>query len=171
MQHLVLMGYMGSGKSSVGKALAQFLQIDFKDLDQEIENELGKSISEVFEQKGEIYFRKTERMVLEQLLNSQTPMILALGGGTPCYGNVLSLLHQSKVKTFYLKVSISDLAKRLMPEMEFRPLLKNITEEDLQEFIAKHLFERRQFYEQANYTIHIKNQSVDEIVQQIVSLI
>lgn len=171
MQHLVLMGYMGSGKSSVGKALAHFLQLEFKDLDQEIENELGKSISEVFEQKGEIYFRKTERMVLEQLLNSQTPMILALGGGTPCYGNVLSLLHQSNAKTFYLKVSIVDLVQRLMPEKEFRPLINNIAEEDLQEFIAKHLFERSQFYEQANHTIQIKNQTVEEIVQQIAALI
>lgn len=58
-----------------------------------------------------------------------------------------------------------------MPEKEFRPLINNIAEEDLQEFIAKHLFERRQFYEQANHTIPIKNQSVEEIVQQIAALI
>lgn len=171
MQHLVLMGYMGSGKSSVGKALAHFLQLEFKDLDQEIERELGKSIPEIFTQKGEIYFRKIERMVLEQLLQSPSPLILALGGGTPCYGNVISLLHQSNAKTFYLKVSIVDLVQRLMPEKEFRPLINNIAEEDLQEFIAKHLFERRQFYEQANHTIPIKNQTVEEIVQQIAALI
>lgn len=171
MQHLVLMGYMGSGKSTVGKALAQYLQLDFKDLDQEIEKDLGRSIPEIFTQRGEIYFRRNERMVLEQLLQSPSPMILALGGGTPCYGNVISLLHQSNAKTFYLKVSIVDLVQRLMPEKEFRPLIKNIAEEDIQEFIAKHLFERRQFYEQANHTIQIKNQSVEEIVQQITALI
>jgi shikimate kinase len=171
MQHLVLMGYMGSGKSTVGRALAQFLQLEFKDLDQEIERELGKSIAEIFAQHGEIYFRRNERMVLEQLLQSSSPMVLALGGGTPCYGNVISLLQQSNAKTFYLKVNILDLVHRLMPEKEFRPLIKNIKEDDLQEFIAKHLFERRQFYEQANHTIFIQNQSIEQIVQQIVALI
>jgi shikimate kinase len=171
MQHLVLMGYMGSGKSTLGKALAMHLNVDFVDLDSEIEKELGESVAEIFKYKGEIYFRKTERIVLEKLLKKQQPIVLALGGGTPCYGNVLSLLQESQAITFYLKVSIDNLVERLLPEKNFRPLIKNIAEEDFHEFIAKHLFERRQFYEQANHTIFIQNQTLDEIVQEIVTLI
>ena len=81
---IVLIGYMGSGKSAVGKQLASKLQILFKDLDNEIEILEGNSISQIFSDKGEIYFRKKEREILTDILTTEKNLVLATGGGTPC---------------------------------------------------------------------------------------
>ena len=83
---IVLLGYMGSGKTTIGMKLAEFLDFDFLDLDHYIEEAEGVSIAEIFQSKGEIYFRKKEHDYLKKILSNKKDFVLSTGGGTPCYG-------------------------------------------------------------------------------------
>ena len=163
------MGYMGCGKSAVSEVLSVYLGYPALDLDTFIEQKEGCSISELFENKGAIYFRKAESKYLQELLQTSGPQIIALGGGTPCYSNNMELLKsQSDVVTVYLKGSINLLADRLWTERKHRPLIANIqNKQELLEFIGKHLFERVPYYSQANHTVAIDAKSIDEIVDEI----
>ncbi|APY07506.1 shikimate kinase [Winogradskyella sp. J14-2] len=168
---VVLMGYMGSGKSTAGKNLATVLGYNFLDLDHHISEKENSSIQDVFKHKGEIYFRKKEALYLNDILHSQENIVLALGGGTPCYGNNLDvLLDSSMVKLFYLKLTLPMLVERLFNEKENRPLISHLkTKEELTEFIGKHLFERTQYYNQAPYIILADNKSKKAIVEEILT--
>lgn len=166
---VVLMGYMGSGKSTIGRDLAKTLNYKFLDLDDYIvENENG-SISDIFNNKGEIYFRKKESEYLQNILNDKESIVLALGGGTPCYGkNLEKLLSDINVKTFYLKLSIPLLIERLFNEQDKRPLISHLNSKDeLTEFIGKHLFERAQYYNRAEVVINVVNDSKQNIIEKI----
>jgi len=167
---IVLIGYMGSGKSAVGKQLASKLQIPFKDLDNEIEILEGNSIPQIFSDKGEIYFRKKEREILTDILTIEKNLVLATGGGTPCYSDVINLLISDKdVITIYLATSLDTLTDRIFNEKFNRPLISHLTtKEELKEFIAKHLFERSQFYNQALYTLRTDSFTIEEVVNEII---
>ena len=167
---IVLLGYMASGKSAVGKILANKLGMQFVDLDDFIEEKEQLLISDIFKDKSEIYFRKMEGIYLQQLLNFNDNCIISLGGGTPCYGKNLEYV-QEKSKSFYLKASINTLFDRLKGETSKRPLVATIGEENLKEYIAKHLFERTIFYERAQHTISVNDKSVFNIVDEIVELL
>lgn len=166
---VVLIGYMGSGKSSVGKILSNHLNIPFKDLDKEIESHLNLTIEEIFNQKGEIYFRKLESQVLKSLLSLKEDFVLATGGGTPCYGNSLAeMLDAPDTLTVYLKTSLPRLSERLFPERHTRPLIAHLeTPETLMEFVGVHLFERSHFYNQAGLIIETSEYTPQQIAQRI----
>jgi shikimate kinase len=166
---VALMGYMGSGKSTIGKNLATILNYNFLDLDDYISNEENSSIPDLFKNKGEIYFRKKETYYLNKILYSKDNIVLALGGGTPCYGNNIDLLlNESSVRLLYLKLSLPNLVERLFKEKNSRPLISHLnTLEDLTEFIGKHLFERTQYYNQASYIINTDYKSEKDIVEEI----
>lgn len=165
---LILIGYMGSGKSSVAKKLAEILNYEYIDLDACIENNLNLEINEIFETKGEIYFRKQESMYLKDIINKKNT-IIALGGGTPCYGNNLLILkQQDDSKIIYLKASIHNLTERLFLEKSNRPLISHLnTKTEVMEFIGKHLFERAPFYEQADITIKTDALTIEEVVESV----
>lgn len=167
---VALMGYMGSGKSTIGKNLATVLNYNFLDLDDYISKQENSSINDLFKNKGEIYFRKKEAYYLNDVLTSKDDIVLALGGGTPCYGNNITMLKQSeKVELFYLKMSIPQLTERLFEEKDSRPLISHLkTKEELTEFIGKHLFERTQYYNQAPNIILSDNKSIKELLEEIV---
>lgn len=167
---IVLIGYMGSGKSAVGKKLATKLKIPFKDLDQEIEIIEEKIIPQIFSEKGEIYFRKAERNMLKAILDSENNLVLATGGGTPCYSDVMNLLVlDKKVITIYLMTTLNTLTNRIFKEKLDRPLISHIkTEATLKEFIAKHLFERSKYYNQASYKVKTDGLSVLGVVEEII---
>lgn len=160
---------MGSGKTSIGKILSEALNLPFLDLDSEIEKEAKKSIPEIFNTKGEIYFRKLENQTLKKLLASNDSFVLATGGGTPCYGDSLNAMKQTDgVTTIYLRTPISVLSERLFIEKENRPLVSHIeTEDKLSEFIGIHLFERSHFYNQADIIIDTGKSFPNEVVQKI----
>tara|TARA_R100000935_G_scaffold58900_1_gene99305 strand:+ start:6350 stop:6865 length:516 start_codon:yes stop_codon:yes gene_type:complete len=168
---IVLVGYMGSGKTTIGKLLANKLKISFLDLDEVIEQGLEDSISNIFNGKGEIFFRKKEHEYLTDVLSKKEKLILSTGGGTPCYsGNMETMLNLAD-HVFYLKVSIPGLVKRLLLEKEHRPLIKNIDNGELPEFIGKHLFERNNFYLKANHIIDCDDKDPETLVAEIQELL
>jgi shikimate kinase len=166
---IVLVGYMASGKSAIGRILSEKLNIQFIDLDSYIEDREQLSISKIFETKGEIYFRKKEGDCLHELLNLNESFVLALGGGTPCYGNNMDFI-ANKSSSFYLKASIDTIFKRLKNETSQRPLVAAIGAENLKEYIAKHLFERAPYYERAHHTVLVNNKNVGQIIDEILLL-
>ena len=164
---IVLLGYMGSGKSTIARLLGEQLQLKSVDLDTLIEAETGQSIPEIFKDKGEIHFRKLEHQVLKNVLESPESFILALGGGTPCYSGNMDILLNATEQVFYLKMGIPALTKRLIGEKANRPMISHIPDEDLPEFIGKHLFERQPFYMQAAHIIKSDDKAVEEIAEEI----
>ncbi len=156
---IILIGYMTSGKSLIGSELAKILDMNFIDLDEYIEEKEGDSIKEIFSKKGNIFFRKIENTFLEEILGLKDNLVLSLGGGTPCFANNLELIQRTdEAKSIYLNVSVKELSKRLIVDRENRPLVAHIkTEEEMLEFVGKHLFERLSFYNQANYMVEANN--------------
>lgn len=165
-----LVGYMGSGKSHVSKVLSKQLHLKLVDLDKEIIFKNKMLIREIFEKKGEIYFRKEERAVLEKILQSGENIVLSVGGGTPTYYNNMEIIKE-KTESFFLRTSVETLTERLLKHKQKRPLIAHIRDEDLPEFIAKHLFERNHFYSKAKFTIDTDRKEVQEIVAEIIKLI
>ena len=161
---------MGSGKTLVSKELSILNNFKIFDLDIEISKQNNRSITEIFKEKGEIFFRKTEKEVLEKILSTEKNIILSLGGGTPCYYNNIDSINEKTISVF-LKTNVKTLAQRLSSEKDKRPLIQNISNEDLPEFIAKHLFERNPFYNQAKITINTDNLSAREIAEEILTQI
>ena len=161
---------MASGKSSVGKKLAEMLSVPFVDLDVLISEKEKLSIQDIFKNKGEIYFRKKEIEYLNDLLIEKDNFILAVGGGTPCYGDNMAIINNNS-KSIYLKSSIQSIYNKLSNKKNKhkRPLISEIKNKDLKEFIAKHLFERSPIYEQAHFTVTTDNKSKKEIAQEISS--
>lgn len=171
MKKIVLVGYMGSGKSTIGKILSKKTGIPFFDLDEIIEENTQKTISELFLEIGEIKFRKLEHETLNHFLATQIDFILSLGGGTPCYANNHLQLQKEGVHSVYLKASLNELIKRLVPQKKHRPLIASKDGEDFQEFIAKHLFERSYFYNQAKYVVSVDTKMPDVIADEIIGLL
>ena len=163
-----LLGYMGSGKSHVSKILSEKLGFGFIDLDNAIAEKHQLSVAEIFRKKGEIYFRKEEKAVLEEILQNENSVILSLGDGTPVYYNNMDVINEKSTSVF-LRTSVPVLAKRLLPEKEKRPLISRIADEDLPEFIAKHLFERNTFYNKAQIIIDTDSKTPSEIADEIIS--
>ncbi|MCM8568051.1 shikimate kinase [Gramella jeungdoensis] len=168
---IFLLGYMGSGKSYIGKQLAVSLGYEFIDLDEEIEKKENSSIPEIFERRGEVFFRKIERQMLEEVIQSGTSLIISLGGGTPCYGDNMELIKQAENSTsIYLKLKVENLTERLFKEKDQRPLISHLEDkEKLEEFIRKHLFERGFYYNQSQHIINCDSLSPEEIIREIKS--
>lgn len=169
---IVLLGYMGSGKSTVGNKLADKLELKFIDLDAYIESHLNTSISEIFAETGEIFFRRKEHHFLKEILEKNENVVVALGGGTPCYSNNMDLVVGHTENVFYLKLGIPELTKRLKAGKDQRPLISHLPDNELPEFIGKHLFERSHFYNRATYTINAdeldENQVMEAILEKLV---
>ena len=166
LDKIVLIGYMASGKTAVGKQLAIALKIPFIDLDDYIAEKEALSISELFEQKGEPYFRKKEIVYIKELLDKKEVFVLSVGGGTPCFLGTMELINEFSL-SIYLKATNQTLYNRLVPKKIERPVLSNIAEDMLQDYIAIHLFERSAYYEQAAISTSVDELSIEEIVKNI----
>ena len=171
MKTWYLWGYMGSGKSSLGRAVARKHELEFQDLDELIVRESGLSVSDFIDQKGELSFRKLERQLLIE--NEGFEGILSCGGGTPCYYDNADWMVEHG-QTIYLSASVGWLHQRLAASRvrgTKRPLLSGVADDDLAEFIAKHLFERMPFYERADHVVEVSSKSVDQLVEELKGLL
>lgn len=167
---IVLIGYMASGKTSVGKILAEKLSYKFIDLDDFIEEKEHATVKEIFKTKGEIYFRKAETEYLKELLDTKNEnIVLSLGGGAPCFGkNMDDVLSTTNAVSVYLKGSVPFLSNKLINKRSKRPLIAHIESIDvMSEFVGKHLFERMPYYSKAEKHVVIDHKSKNEIVEDI----
>jgi shikimate kinase len=159
---IVLLGFMGCGKTSTGQLLADKMGYEFADLDHEIESASKATIEELFRDKGEKAFRKMEYEALCQLLKKEDT-VLSLGGGAPCFFNSMELINTSSVSV-YLKMSADSLFSRLLNERKHRPLIKDLSEKELKDFISEMLYIREPFYNRAHYKIKAKEIQVGALV-------
>jgi len=171
MQKIILIGYMGSGKTTIAQCLAKKKAVDWVDLDHLIEKETQLSITELFETKGEIYFRRMEHQLFTALLKEERSLIISLGGGTPCYANNHLQLKGTDVISIYLKGSIETLYDRLIKDQNKRPLIANLATTAVKEYIAKTLFERSYFYNHATFKVNIDNKNPEAITEEILNLL
>ncbi len=141
---IYLIGFMGCGKSSLGKRLARKLDYPFVDLDTEIEMAAGKSVTAIFDAHGEDWFRKKERELLHRTVDLSRGVI-ATGGGTPYYFDNMDFMNAQGV-TVYLKMSPVSLTHRLQYAQKKRPLVSDLTGEDLFRFVLEKLKSREPFY-------------------------
>ena len=167
---IFLCGYMGAGKSLVARQLAAKLNISHIDLDDQIALMEGRNIPDIFDKKGELYFRKLETEVLKDTLSDPASLIVALGGGTLSYGNNLELIKDTtQIHMVYLKASVEFLTERLFNEKETRPVISHLlVKEDMEDFIRKHLFERSYDYLQADSIINVEGKSPETIADSII---
>ena len=159
-----LLGFMGCGKSTLGRQLALALNFSFIDLDYRIEEKLGKSINQLFEDYGEMGFRQIEREVLSEICATEKNAVVALGGGTPCYFDNMQQVNHSGWSV-YLKTSPQGLFNRLKLQKDHRPLLRNKNDHELLEFIEEKLEQREKFYDEARLTFSTESGTVQELKQ------
>lgn len=171
MRKIIILGYMGSGKTTIAKLLSEKINLKVLDLDKIIEERLNSSVKTIFETKGEIYFRKVEHQIFSELMSNTESMILSLGGGTPCYAGNHLLLNGDGVVSIYLKASIDTLYERLSAAKSERPLLAEMEKEEMKEFIAKHLFDRSFYYNQATIKLSVDGKDTDTIVKELENLL
>jgi shikimate kinase len=171
MQKVILIGYMGVGKTTIARFLAQKMNLKWVDLDKIIEEKMNLSIKELFQQKGEIYFRKIEHEIFKELVKKNEKLIISLGGGTPCYANNHLFLNGDEVVSIYLQASIAVIFDRLKEVKSERPLVVNQNDENLKAFIAKNLFDRSFFYNQATFKICVDAKTPEEITDEICQLL
>ncbi len=167
---IILLGYMASGKSILGEKLAKTLKRKFIDLDDYIADCENLSISELFSQKGEAFFRGKEFKYLKELLNKDTSFILSLGGGTPIIDGAMALINEKSL-SIYLKANTQTLYNRLAPETTERPLLTHITTDFLKDYISMHLSKREISYKKADITVAVDDLTTEEIVGNILKSI
>jgi len=162
-ENIFLIGFMSSGKSKIGRQLAKKLNRSFLDLDQEIERKEGRSIAEIFEQEGEEAFRLLESAALNEIAEDAS-LVLALGGGTPCFNDNLVIIKE-KGTSVYLKVDPGILIGRLKQDIGKRPLIKDLNQEQLSEFVNTKLQEREDFYEKADHVLEDNNPTPAKLIE------
>lgn len=165
MKRIFLVGYMGAGKTTVGKILSKALNLTFIDLDYYIEGRYHKEIKQLFAEKGEEAFRDIERRMLHEVAEFED-VLISTGGGTPCFFDNIEFMNKAGV-TVYLKVSVEELVKRLEQCKQTRPVLKNRSGEELKNFISDSLKSRMPFYEQAQIIFDAEKMDTEDDVKSI----
>lgn len=173
MQSIILFGYMCSGKTTVGKALAKSLGRTFYDLDWYIECRYHISIPKLFSDSGEERFRDLERRMLQEVAQFED-IVLACGGGTPCFFDNAEFANQCGT-TIYMKATPETILNHLKISHAERPLLRDKTENELRDYITQQIAEREVFYQKAQYTINVdvldSFEKIDSVVADMRKLI
>ncbi len=153
MKRIILIGYMGAGKTTIGRQLAMALGLQFYDLDWYIEMRYHKKVSEIFAEDGEEHFRDLERRMLHEVAEFED-VVISCGGGTPCFFDNIDYMNQ-QAETVYLKLRPEVLAMHLRMGRTVRPLILGKTEDELQQYICDSLKEREPYYTKAKHTIDV----------------
>ncbi len=153
MTRIILIGYMGAGKTTVGKELAKTLGVTFYDLDWYIESRMRKTVKQIFDNGGEESFRHIERNMLHEVAEFED-VVISCGGGTPCFFDNMEYLNQQG-ETIYLQASPEVLMQHLKMGKGVRPLLLGKTDEELSLYITAQLEEREKFYLKAKHTLNV----------------
>ncbi|MBM3402592.1 MAG: shikimate kinase [Bacteroidetes bacterium] len=156
-----LIGFMGSGKTTIGKKLAIYLKYEFIDLDKLIESKAGMSIVDYFELHGEEAFRDLERTILQKTEFPEN-VIVATGGGAPCFGDNMDWMNKNGLVA-YLSLSPKALASRLEHSKTDRPLIRHLKGDELIDFISAKLQEREVFYKQAEYVVSASDLTAERL--------
>lgn len=168
---IFLIGYMGCGKSTLGRKIAKATGYRFVDMDAAIEEREGASISDIFHYEGEEYFRKAERALIEELGAADDNLIISTGGGAPTWRDNVAYMN-SVGQTFYLRRTAKQIASRLSPHgRQKRPKLRGLNDEELVAFMTENMAEREPFYSQAAWTIDCAERSDAELIDIILEKI
>ena len=162
---IFLIGFMGSGKSSIGRRLAKLLHFDFFDTDSEIMKKTGKTAIEIFETDGEDFFRKKEQEVITEL-SPKINAVVSTGGGTPCFFDNMQQMNQTGL-TIYLQAHPKVLKQRVIRRKHQRPLLKDIPNEQLETYIAQLLHQREPDYQKSQITVAAFNITAKKLLEVI----
>ncbi len=162
-KHIILIGYMGVGKSRVGHALSEKTGYPFRDLDEQIEAQAERDISEIFQEEGEEGFRERERKRLEELLDRSSPTVIATGGGTPCFKENLALMKRKRGFLVHLWAEPSIICERIGPKDPGRPKWKGRDEASVRE----HLEERMPYYRAADLSVDTGSRTPEKIAERI----
>lgn len=160
---IFLIGFMGSGKSTLGKKLAHNLGYEFIDLDKYIEEEESRSIQQIFDEDGEDYFRKLERVYLHRIIDDEK-IVISTGGGTPCFFDNMEQMNDYG-KTIYINMHPKALIPRLQASTQLRPLLKGLEGVELLDYIYKSLREREEYYNRAQFVVPGFNLNAKKLVE------
>jgi shikimate kinase len=163
---IFLIGFMGCGKTYWGRALSKKLGLPFFDLDEQLEEKEEKTINAVFQEEGEEYFRLLEKEVLYMLTESHESFVMATGGGTPCFYNNIGYMKQAGT-VVCINCSIECIFKRLVRGKGSRPLIKDLSDEQLQSYIREKYAHRRIYYEQATTSVSDDNLKLEDLVSKI----
>lgn len=153
MKRIILIGYMGSGKTTVGKALAKDLGLSFYDLDWYIEARMRRTVKQLFDERGEEGFRKVERNMLHEVAEFED-VVISCGGGTPCFFDNIDYINRQG-ETVYLKCSPDTLFQHLQMGKTVRPKLIGKSPDELREHIKREVAQREPFYTQAKHTVDV----------------
>jgi shikimate kinase len=163
---IFLLGFMGAGKTHWGRQLSAKMGIPFFDLDEQVVNAEGHTIAEIFELNGEECFREKEKEILHIITESHSSFVMATGGGTPCYFNNVEYMNQSGT-TVWIHTPAQILFNRLLKEKDHRPLLKNLSTDQLMGFITKKYGDRTIYYEQASIIIEDEEIALEKFIDKI----
>lgn len=166
MKALFLVGFMGAGKSTLGKELAQGLSWDFFDLDEEIERSYQSSIPELFRELGEKKFRELEKETLHSFEKRTTPFVMATGGGTPCFFDNMDWMKKTG-EVLFIDIAPEELLERLKGTEDGRPVLKSLDPEKFEEEMLILLGKRRPYYLQAPWILGKNVQKIDEVIHML----
>jgi shikimate kinase len=165
MNLIFLIGFMGSGKSSIGKKLSNLLHFDFFDTDAEIEKMTGKTIAQIFETDGEHFFREKERDVIAAL-SQKTDVVVSTGGGTPCFFDNMQRMNQAGL-TIYLHATPKMLKQRIIRGENRRPLLNRVPDEELTARITHLLHQREPDYRKSQITVEAFNLTAKKLLEEL----
>lgn len=169
MRRIIILGYMGAGKTTVGKALAKETGMSFYDLDWYIEGRMHKTVSQIFAERGEDGFRQIEHNLLHEVAEFED-VIISCGGGTPCFFDNMQYMN-AQGDTVYLKASPEVLYAHLQMGRVRRPLLENKSEEEMRAFIQEQLVRREPYYTQARHVLDVNLlDNYDKIKSSVASL-
>ena len=164
---IYIIGYMGSGKTTIAAELSNMLRLPYVDTDKEIQKKTNITINEIFKKFDEIYFRKIEKEIFTNIKGNK---IVSTGGGLPTYSDNMKYIKKNGI-SIYLKTPIQILHNRLKKSSDNRPLIQEIKNSDLKIFIKKQIKQREYFYKQANYILETKDLSKEEILRKIYSFV